>query len=1133
MTEPQALQSVEEPQSPALAAEGVAPEAEPETPPEPWTPARVREWNDYFDVYVMLAALLLVFLVSCNHVTDSHLWMHLQTGQVIRSSGAPVTTDNFSYTRNGAPWVNLPWLFQWAHAALYDVVSGLVPVNPADPTANRAGTEQIAIGALVVLSAIVRLLTAWVLLKIRHPGPGLWWSALCVILAFGVVYHPLFGILLGGMSEPGFVGPSTWAQLLLALELLVLFRAFCRGRGGALWLLLPIFALWANIDDSFLTGLLVLAAAAVGRLLDGGVAVAFPDESTALGDGDGDGATAQPIEKAPTRRAVSTGTAFVVLALSALACLANPFIYRAYSSALEPYLALVQPAGTITTTDHLSFFGKGLRESMSGFAWYFQLYYLVAVAVGIASFLLNARRFLWSRFLPYAVLAVIWGFLMRADLQFGMLLATVLALNGQEWYLDRFGREGKLGTSWAIWSTAGRLITLGLVTFVIIKDITGWRNVQPRVQFGVGFRPDDFAFDAADFLNNHNEIKGNIFNTSTAQGDVLIWKTGGRRKTYYDGRPRFYPQELLEEWQKTRRALSSDEKETWKPLLDKYHISAILIEPGPGGSPNTYRTLMQSPNWVPFYDDGQTVMFGRADAPASDLAVFEANRLKADLRAYHSNRPVPGAERPPNPTSWMDEYFQGRTFSRPQSRTESARRWLEGLGSEGTAAQTEPLPDPARCLLAIQEARIALASSPDDWIAFRRLKDAYKYLMQQEAAMLAGIPITPDNQDRIRALNPNIEQLMSRYRQRVTNLNFAIETTPAPSSAPARRELQGLNLELYQLYMSANAKDLARDRLQKAIELNQEDELPAETIAQLRQALANLNQQVKQIEDKLEDLAIERQLNQVQQAAYAMSQGAPGIAITQFADAEQQSVSPAVVKPQLVDLYCTTGQPDKALELLAVGSIDDPNLGTQPGASPTRQGTVYFLLGNYMSAATLWQDRAIPRLRFARSERALNAAAAMIRGEAIQSSNALLTLPGTLTQQASWEYDLAMCKLEGGQPEDAAEHFTKALTLAPDLVVRPIAAYYLDKIGKPVPPPSKRPGAPAAVGGVAASAPSGKPALLAPTSGSVPPAAGSPKAGAASESVPSTTTPLRSPEPKKEGTEEKSQAKVPGPKGAG
>jgi len=1057
MTEIQGDQSVpeDESQKAATTGEPVASDTETETEPapEPWTSERVTEWNNYFDIYVMLAAVLLVFVASCNYLTDSHLWLHLRTGQLIGDQMAPVTADTFSYTQSNERWVNVPWLFQWAQAAVYNAVSGLVPVNPTDTTANRAGTEQIAVGTLVALCALVRLATAVVLLKIRHPGPGLWWSAICVALAFGVSYHPLFGVLLGGISGPAFVSPTTWGQFLLALELLILFRSFSLGRAGTLWFLVPLFALWANIEESFLMGLAILAAAAVGRLLDGRNAVVFDETPAGAADG------AEGSKKTGERRPAKAATGFVVLALSAAAVLVNPFTFRAYLSALEPYFDLLNPSAAVTTTDRLSFFGKGIQLQAGPDYWYFPAFYLVVLAVGIGSFLLNARRFTWVRFLPFAVMAVIWGIFMRTNLQFGLVFAMVLALNGQEWYLDRFGAQGRLGNAWAIWSTGGRLVTLGLLFFMVIKDITGWRNTLPEIRFGLGFRADDFAFDAADFLNSHNEIGGNILNTSLAQGDVLIWKTAGKRKTYIDSRARFFDPAVLQEWHKTRKALSEDDKETWKPLLDKYQISTIMIEPGPGpsGAPNTYRRLFFSPNWIPFYDDGQIVMFGRTDAPESDLAVFKANRLDAELRAFRSSHPVPGAERPPNPTSWMDDYFQSRTFSRPQSRTESSRRWLEGLGASNESPANEPLPEPARCLLAIQEARIALSRSPDDWIAFRRLKDAYRYLMQYEAAVLAGIPITPENQERIRMLNPTAEQVMLRYRQRVTALNSAIETTPAPWSTPARRELLTLNLELYQLYLMGNAKDLARDRLQRALALNQEGDLTPEAVAQLQQALTQLNEQMKKLEDMLEDRVLERQAGPVEQANFAMSQGAPGMAIAQLVDANSSSISPAVVKPQLVDLYCHTGQADKALELLAVGAVDDPNLGAQPGASALRQGMVYFLLGNYLSAATLWQDRAIPRVRYDRSNRVLSAASAFVRGETMPASNAFMAIPGTLSQQAGWEYDLAMCKLEGGLPDEAASHFTKALNLAPDLPLRLIAAYYLEKLGKPVPRPAKVP----------------------------------------------------------------------------
>jgi tetratricopeptide (TPR) repeat protein len=1104
MTEPEVSQPVPENDIASATAteETLAPESESEAapPPEPWTPERVSEWNAYYDFYVKSAVLLLVFITSCNYAKDSQLWLHLKTGQMITEQGSPVTTDVFSYTANGQSWTDLPWLFQVSHAALYKLILGLVPVNPTDPTANRESAEQIAIGTLVVLSALARLATAGLLLKLRHRGPGLWWSAIVVAVAMGVVYHPGygyvlgsagFGIMMGGIAGPGFVAPSTWGLLLFALEMYVLFRAFTMGRGGALWLLIPTFLVWANVDESFLTGLLVLAAAVVGRLFDGSNAAALisrPEESeTAAAGAKGE------LEKKPSPPRAAIG--FIVLALSAAVCLLNPFTYRVYQAAIYPYMQLLEPTSKVTTADLLSFFGPWLRTH-GGSEWYWlPTFYLAVVALGLGSFLLNANRFSWSRFLPFALLSVIWGTFMHANPLFSVVFAAVVGVNGQEWYLDRFGTEGRLGGLWRTWSTGGRLVMLGLVFFMIFNAITGRANTALDVRFGLGFNPDDFSLEAATFLENHPEIKGNILNTSMQQGNMLIWKNAPQRKSYIDGRTRLFSRELMEQWEKTRKALSEDEVETWKPLLDQYQISAVMIETK--ASPLTYRTLMQSPNWIPFYDDGQIVMFGRADAPGSDLAFFKINRLDPELRAYRTTHPIRGAERPPNATTWIDDVFQNRTYARLQARNDSARRWLDlGDASDPTySANDPPLPDPARCLMAIQDARTSLARSPDDWVAYRVLNEAYRYLMFQEGAMLAGIPIKPEYRSRIRSNSPSLEHLMGRFQQRVTVLNFAIQTTPPPRDLASRRELHTLNLDLAQLYMNANALDLARNRLQAVIDTSQTDDFPPDGRMQIQRQLDQLNQQMKLLEDKLADLEIERQAGPVEQAQFALSQGGAGKAIDLLADAERNNVQPAVVKPRLIDLYCNTGQPDKALELLAVGAIDDPNLGSEPGSGALRQGRVYHLLGNYLSAVSLWKDRAIPRVRYDRSTRVLGASSALTHGEAVQATNLFLALPSTLNQQASWEFDLAMCNLEAGMPEDAATHFTQALTLAPDLGVRTIATYYLEKLGKPV-PPGKRSATTAVADATATKAPG---SLITPVpllTGQPVPLAGSPTAPA-------------------------------------
>src|SRR5437764_13030277 len=114
MTEPEATQAIPENDLPAAPAsdQAPAPEGEAERPPEPWTPERVSEWNAYYDVYVMAAALLLVFVVSCNYVAGSHLFADLKAGQLIHARSGPVLTDEFTYTEAGQRWVDVPWLFQ-------------------------------------------------------------------------------------------------------------------------------------------------------------------------------------------------------------------------------------------------------------------------------------------------------------------------------------------------------------------------------------------------------------------------------------------------------------------------------------------------------------------------------------------------------------------------------------------------------------------------------------------------------------------------------------------------------------------------------------------------------------------------------------------------------------------------------------------------------------------------------------------------------------------------------------------------------------------------------------------------------------------------------------------------------------
>jgi hypothetical protein len=1047
----------------AIDASAETAEAPPAPQPEPWTEERAAEWNAYYDLFIAAGLLLLVFFVSSNKITNPLIWTQLRAGQIMAEQGRPLTTDVFSFAgedQGGRPWVNIPWAFEWGAYKLYKLGVDLSPRNPQEMTKSLAQSEQVGAILLIAVTALVRLATAYVILRIRRPGPGLWWSAMCAMLALGASYGP-FGLTLGGIASSARVEPAVFGLFFFSLEMLFLFRAIDLGRRGALYALVPLFLIWANVDESFIVGLLVLAGAVIG-LLD---RPAAPSEDA--------GARAKSreaelgSEEAPALAAPAMPPGFVkglaILGVCVLICLVNPSMHRIYGpeAALSPFSAIFHGKDDVRTVDQLSFFGRELQQTrQSGIGLYATAYYLISTAIGLGSFLLNLRRFSASRFAMFVVASALWAYMIRFGPNFAIVFAVVVALNGQEWFQDRFGVRGRLGTGWQLWSVGGRAVSIVLIFLCIAKALTGYGTapmMREAAQFGFGFNPDLFEFEAADYLKNA-PIKGRVLNTSRHQGDALVWRAYPQRRSYIDSRHNLFAPSVLREWVDLRNALKNDDVNQWKKLLDQYGVSAVMLDVAEAG--NTYQRLMSSLNWIPFYDDGNVVMFGRADAKSSDVAYFKEQRLDPDMRAYVWIKPVPPVERPPTPVSSIDQWFQNRSFASRQPHAVAAERWL----SSGTLdPQTRPVPDPAHCLLAIREARTALASKPDDHFAYRTLYDAYTFLMLEESALLRNMKLTPENLNQLGRVTPLTFALLNRYRQQATALNFAIQTFPPPQDAADRALLNQLTYQMFNLYASVNHFDLARDRLKQIVDRSLPGDLQKEFEEQLQRRLKDLDDQVNRVRNDLAEMSIERQASPVELAFRAIQLGMPGIAIENLEEADRSNFQPLVVKPQLLDLYCDTGQPEKALEMLSSGNVDDRYLGTEAGAAATRKARVYLLLGNYDAAAKLWENFAMRPRRFERSMMALTQAQDMIRGEPARGTAMLIEIPQKINTQATWEFELGLCLLESGvpdaappdYPEGAAQHLTRALTLMPDLPTRPVIAYYLEIMKKPVPPSSK------------------------------------------------------------------------------
>jgi hypothetical protein len=127
---------------------------------------------------------------------------------------------------------------------------------------------------------------------------------------------------------------------------------------------------------------------------------------------------------------------------------------------------------------------------------------------------------------------------------------------------------------------------------------------------------------------------------------------------------------------------------------------------------------------------------------------------------------------------------------------------------------------------------------------------------------------------------------------------------------------------------------------------------------------------------------------------------------------------------------------------------------------------VSFLLGDYDNATSLWRDRALQQIKADVSGGAVQAAQNLLQGNVKPSVAGFVHLPTLLLDEATWEYELGLCLIESGQPDEAAGHLTRALRLEPKFPIRPLLLYYLEKLGKPFTesdePPSKEPDQPPA-----------------------------------------------------------------------
>jgi hypothetical protein len=197
------------------------------------TAARTRPKPSLFDIVFLIWALVVPIGFSARLInSDGDLARHLRLGRLMLDRHGILSTDVFSHTAAGKPFLAFEWGSEVAYA-----------------TAERlGGLAMVSVLAGLVLALTFALLARFMVRRGGDPLLAYLISMAAAVLSAG---HWL--------ARP---------HLFTLLFVVILLDLLERDRPAPLWLYAPFFAVWANMHGGFSFGLILIGAFLAGDLLE-------------------------------------------------------------------------------------------------------------------------------------------------------------------------------------------------------------------------------------------------------------------------------------------------------------------------------------------------------------------------------------------------------------------------------------------------------------------------------------------------------------------------------------------------------------------------------------------------------------------------------------------------------------------------------------------------------------------------------------------------------------------------------------------------------------------------------------------------------------------------------------------------
>ena len=455
-----------------------------------------------------LTFLLTAFLLSRTPI-DADLWWHLRAGQEMWAQKSILLTDIFSYTRAGAPWVNAFWLSELLLYGLY------------------------SLGRYFALAAFVALLGALTFHLVAKNFKGNPFVDSFLLLLAVVTAAPIWG-----------PRPQILSFFLVALLDWWLLRSPRRQ-----WMLVPFFALWANLHGGWIWGFLLLAAHIAGLFVQ---------------------SLFQPEERIPLRRQALHLLGWTVL--SALAVGLNPNGLALWRLPFQQVNVSLQIQEWLSPDFH--------RVDFHPLLW---MLFLLMLAAPFAKKPLN-----WPQLFKVLGFAYLTFVAQRNIALFAITAAPLLS----EW-IQAFIESLPRRESRPAQDLDPRLTSILNGVLIVVLSLAVLGNLflisQPE-------RVDKkYPVAAVRWMQVH-QPEGRLFN-SYNWGGYLLW-TLPETPVFIDGRADLYGDDILNQW----HAVVNADKDAL-PLLDQWDVKVVLLEPD-----WPIIEVLKSNGWKVEFEDEQAVI---------------------------------------------------------------------------------------------------------------------------------------------------------------------------------------------------------------------------------------------------------------------------------------------------------------------------------------------------------------------------------------------------------------------------------------------------------------------------------------------------------------------------------------------